>query len=346
MHPSSQLRRHLLLILRQQACLHTQIQQQRNIQIPSNAPHISKSLAIPPAYPPDVKARLDSLIPPSYLPTPSSNPPTSENPDLPNITIKHLIASGLHLGHSTDLWHPNMLPYIYGSRLGIHIINLEHTITHLRRAVHVTREIAAAGGKILFVGTRKAIHKITYDAAVSCGGFYTLSWVGGCITNRERVLRRSSNFDPDKVIQPPAVPGVDDMDVSTEGMSGVLGSKRQPVVHVPDLIICLDYPNTFWAVHEANQAHIPVVAICDTDCDPTRVQYPIAGNDDAVSSVEFVAGLLSRAASEGALMRARKSVDRFMAPKGKGSRGGRPGFVGGGGGKSGNYGRKSDAGRQ
>ncbi|TPX43878.1 hypothetical protein SeMB42_g04532 [Synchytrium endobioticum] len=321
------LRRRLLSILRQRPSF------RRTKTTTPSIPSIRTRSTPKPAeivfepYPPDVKARLEALVPPSassyrnYLAQSTIPQATQDDDAMPDsatntqITMKHLIAAGLHLGHSVSSWHSNMLPYIYGSRHGIHIINLEHTAAQLRRAMVVAREVAAEGGKILFVGTRKAIHKITYDAATLCSAFYVLHWIGGCITNRERVLRRSSGFDPDKVIQLAPVPGMEDADDGADDAGVVVGSasKKPPKVPVPDLIICLDYPNTFWAVHEANLAHVPVIAICDTDCDPTRVQYPIAANDDALTSVEFIAGVLARAASEGVAQRAKRLRKVFAA---------------------------------
>ncbi|KAI9009592.1 ribosomal protein S2, flavodoxin-like domain-containing protein [Gaertneriomyces semiglobifer] len=180
------------------------------------------------------------------------------------------MAANLHLGHAPQVWNQNMLPYIYGERNGIHIINLEHTLVMLRRAVSIVREVALRGGNIVFVGTRPAIHRVTVEAAKRANAYFVTSWIGGTITNKERVLRRSVGYDPDK-----------------------------PYVHTPDLLIILDYNNNSSAVREANQINVPVIAVCDTDCNPRRVQYPIPANDDAVTGIELIAGALSLAAREG-----------------------------------------------
>ncbi|KAJ3011035.1 37S ribosomal protein, mitochondrial [Thoreauomyces humboldtii] len=234
------------------------------------------------------------------------------------LTIRTLMAANLHLGHNRRVWNQNMLPYIYGERQGIHIINLEHTLVMLRRAINVTREVALRGGNILFVGTRTSLHRIVVEAAKRADAYYVNSWVGGTITNKERVLRRSVGYDPDKVAQTlvphdsdnatpsPRAKGrrINKQDVSASEPSSSNNNDRrprnpQPYVHTPDLLIVLDYANNAWAVREANQANIPVIALCDTDCNPRRVQYPIPANDDSLTGVELVAGALSLASREG-----------------------------------------------
>lgn len=219
-----------------------------------------------------------------------------------------------------------MLPYIYGSRGGIHIINLEHTIVALRRAVGVAREVARQGGNVVFVGSRLGLHKLTVAAvrqanwnsnggagtsmedahersSTSGGGggaFFVTRWIPGTITNRTRILRRSVNFDPDKVTQ--------DLTPTTSSDTSFLLEqqqqqqplqKKQPYVEVPDLLIILDMRNNSIAIAEARQQGVPVIAICDTDCDPRDVAYPIPANDDSIKGVELVAGLLGLAVRRG-----------------------------------------------
>ncbi|KAI8589759.1 ribosomal protein S2, flavodoxin-like domain-containing protein [Geranomyces variabilis] len=285
-------------------------------------------------------AELASLIPSvSTLGSSSSSSISqrrSPHPTRMTLTVSTLVAANLHLGHARQSWNQNMLPYIYGERQGIHIINLEHTIVMLRRAINVTREVALRGGNILFVGTRPAIHRVTVEAARHADAYFATSWVGGTITNKERVLRRSVGYDPDKVMQtltPPeetagqsgkasssrhglkaqasaAASGEEDAAAGRRGNQSRAPKNPQPYVHTPDLLIILDYANNAWAVREANQANIPVIAICDTDCNPRRVQYPIPANDDSVTGVELIARALSMASREGSMMRAERLAEK------------------------------------
>jgi small subunit ribosomal protein S2 len=162
-----------------------------------------------------------------------------------------------------------MAPFIYGERAGIHIIDLEKTVACLRQACQVALSIAATGkhgGCILFVGTGDLIRRITYECATEASQFYVNTrWIGGTLTNRAQVLRN------DKLI--------------------------------PDLMIVLDPIRNEKAILEAEEVGVPVIAICDTNCDPSRVTYPIPGNDDATASVELIARCLSLAVGEGAKQR-------------------------------------------
>ncbi|KAJ3411964.1 37S ribosomal protein, mitochondrial [Chytridiales sp. JEL 0842] len=225
-----------------------------------------------------------------------------------DITLRSLLAANLHLGHEPNAWNKSMLPYIYGTRGGLHIINLEHTLVHLRRAVNVTREVALRGGNIVFVGTKPSLHRMTVEAAKRANAYFVIDWVSGTITNKERVLRRSSRFDPDKVAQAMVMPSentenLGEVDEETAKVIQKAFSK-QPRVHVPDLLIVLDMPNNITAIREANQLNIPIISICDTDCNPRLVQYPIPANDDSLTGVELIAGVLSKASASGAAKRA------------------------------------------
>lgn len=178
------------------------------------------------------------------------------------VTIRQMMACSMHLGHAASRWNPKMAAFIYGERAGIHIINLERTLVCLRQASNVVKDIASRGGKIVFVGTSAPIQRLTYEVAQKCRQFYVNTrWVGGTVTNRRQVLRNDHLM--------------------------------------PDLLIVLDPMTNEKAVLEAHTANIPVIAICDTNSDPTRVTYPIPANDDAFSSVELIARTLSLAAEEG-----------------------------------------------
>lgn len=190
------------------------------------------------------------------------------------VTIRQMMACSMHLGHSRTKWNPKMARFIFGERAGIHIIDLEKTIVALRQACNVVKDIASKGGIIVFVGTSDNIQRLTYECAQDCQQHYVnVRWIGGTITNRRQVLR------DDKLS--------------------------------PDLIIILDPMENDKAVLEAHSCGIPTIAICDTNCDPTRITYPIPANDDAFSSVELIGRTLAQAAEEGRSVRTRplKSAD-------------------------------------
>lgn len=217
-----------------------------------------------------------------------------------NVTLQTLMTANLHLGHSTSEWNPSMLPYLYGHRQGIHIINLEHTLACLRRASKVVNQIARDGGKVLFVGTKPSLHKLVVDTAIKNNAFYCIHWIGGLITNKNRVLRRTVGYDPDKVSQSLLPQSTrDELKKDGELEEAVEFLDSQPFVHEPDLLVLLDYPNTKWAVMEANKTEIPIVAICDSNCDADAIQYPIPANDDSLTGVELIARVLGKAAKDG-----------------------------------------------
>ncbi|RKP24704.1 ribosomal protein S2, flavodoxin-like domain-containing protein [Syncephalis pseudoplumigaleata] len=198
------------------------------------------------------------------------------------LTVARLLASGLHLGHAQELWHPLNLPYIFGTRAGIHVINLEVTLTHLRRACRVMREVALDDGIILFVGTRPGLQHLPVMAARRCGGYYVAQrWVAGTITNAYKLLRRSQQ------------------------QSGQQRRRKQTPIHRPDLMVVLNPMENRIALAEAQRANIPTIGLVDTDCDPRLVTYPIPGNDDSMRAVELVAGVLSVAARSGVMARER-----------------------------------------
>ncbi|ORY39367.1 hypothetical protein BCR33DRAFT_720203 [Rhizoclosmatium globosum] len=234
--------------------------------------------------------RLLRLLPTQSLPRvvpPSSRSSSSTDHVNHALSVSGLMAANAHLGASSTRQHANMLRFVHGVRGGVSVLNLDATLAALRRACAVAAAVAPTN--IVFVGTRRAIHRIAADAALASGAAFVTKWVGGSLTNKERVLKRSVRFDPDRVTQLQT----DDKDVLD----------RQPRVKLPDLVILLDMNNNLHAVREANQLNIPIIAITDSDCDPNLVQYPIPANDDSLSSVGLIAGLLSKAISDGAAIR-------------------------------------------
>ena len=176
--------------------------------------------------------------------------------------LRQMLAAGMHMGHAPRKWHPKMRPFLFGERVGIHIMDLSKSLACLRVASSAVTDIASKGGLICFVGTREPIQRLVYETATDAGQYYVnRRWIGGTLTNRRQVLRNAHLL--------------------------------------PDMVVVLDYPNNLHALVEAEKVGIPSVAICDSDCDPTKVTYPIPANDDALSSVELVARTLGLAAKRG-----------------------------------------------
>ncbi|KAI9027615.1 ribosomal protein S2, flavodoxin-like domain-containing protein [Phycomyces nitens] len=231
---------------------------------------------------PESAPTLESLVPPSDAlkkPIRRAVYETVEPITPYNMTIAKLLAAGLHLGHSTSLWEPATLPFIFGTREGLSIINLEHTLVYLRRACNVAREIAVRGGTILFVGTRPGFQDLTINAARHCDGYHVSGkWIPGTLTNAHQVLGRHAPPDPED-------PG------------------RPPKTYKPDLIVLLNPLENKIAISEAQLHKIPIIAITDTDYDPRLVTYPIPANDDSIRGVELIAKVISSAAKDGVFRR-------------------------------------------
>ncbi|KAK9766978.1 hypothetical protein K7432_003528 [Basidiobolus ranarum] len=245
----------------------------------------------------DVKKRLAALTPEYVMIGSRKAKRTTGAPNEPpspySLTISKLLSCGLHLGHSTSLWEPKTLPFVFGTRAGISIINLEHTLTYLRRACAVVREVAYNGGIILFVGTKPEISKITIDAAKRCDAYHVSNkWVPGTITNSGTILRRHAVPDPEN-------------------------PSRPPKTFRPDLLVILNALDNPIAITEADRKNIPTIAIADSDFDPLKVTYPIPANDDSIRGVELIAGVLSMAAKEGQLKRARKLEENAQNNRGR-----------------------------
>ncbi|KAF9110148.1 37S ribosomal protein, mitochondrial [Mortierella sp. AM989] len=230
--------------------------------------------------PVDIEKRIKALMP-EFLSyggqlAPKHRSALSNNPSSNSLTIAQLLAAGLHLGHSTSLWNVASMPFVFGVREGISIINLEHTLTHLRRACTVTKGVARQGGIILFIGTRDGMSHVTINSAKSCNAYYVASkWCPGTITNAQEIVGPHTPRLPD-------------------ARAGDLAKPFRP-----DLVIVLNPIENMIAIKEATRFNIPTIAITDTDVDPRIVSYPIPANDDSVRGVELVAKVLAEAVKEG-----------------------------------------------
>jgi small subunit ribosomal protein S2 len=223
---------------------------------------------------------------------------------LPEFNMRQLLEAGVHFGHQTARWNPRMAPYIYGSRNGIHILDLTQTVPMLEEALRVVRDTVAKGGRILFVGTKRQAQKAVADAAERSAQFYmNHRWLGGTLTNWQTVSQSIARL---KQIDEAAERGFEGltkkerlgMEREQAKLQASLGGIRE-MGGVPDLLVVIDVNKEDLAILEAQKLGIPVVAVVDTNCSPKGVDFVIPGNDDAARAIQLYCDLISRAALEG-----------------------------------------------
>lgn len=208
---------------------------------------------------------LGSDIAPFYQPHRAITAPVG--PD--EITLPLLLASQSHMGHATALWHPGNQRYIHGIRAGIHIISLEATAVHLRRAAKVVEGVAYHGGTILFVGTRKGQQRAIVGAAKLAGGCHLFDrWIPGSLTNGDQILGKAE------------IKVVNERDEVIENETIRKNLEDHRAVK-PDLVVVLNPLENYICLHECGLAGVPTIGVVDTDCNPTWVTYPIPANDDS-----------------------------------------------------------------
>ncbi len=225
------------------------------------------------------------------------------------ISMKALLESGVHFGHRTNKWNPRMRPYIFTERNGIHIIDLQQTVKLLNTAYNVVRDTVANGGTVMFVGTKRQAQETIRDEAVRCGMPYvTERWLGGMITNWSTIFQRIQELERlEKMRDSGEITRLTKKEgllISREivrletRLSGVRMLKR-----TPDLLFVVDVTREATAVKEANIRNIPVIALVDTNCDPSGVDYVIPSNDDAIRAIKLLVAKIADAALEGKAMR-------------------------------------------
>jgi small subunit ribosomal protein S2 len=223
-----------------------------------------------------------------------------------NVDIKELLGAGAHFGHRTSRWHPKMAPYIHSKRQEAHIINLEKTVEALEVALPKISKLVAMGKKVLFVGTKRQRKEFVKETAESVDMPYvTVRWIGGTLTNVETVTkqikklkdleRRMASGELENRYSKLEVQRYqEEIDMLNERYGGVNEMSEQPA-----MVVVMDTIADKNAVKEANVLKIPVVAIVDTNSDPTVVKYPVPGNDDSVKSVKLFLDYFVEAVREG-----------------------------------------------
>ncbi|HLF90304.1 MAG TPA: 30S ribosomal protein S2 [Anaerolineales bacterium] len=235
------------------------------------------------------------------------------------ISMKALLESGVHFGHRTHKWNPRMKPYIFTERNGIHIINLQQTVKSLDEAYDVIRETVAAGGNVLFVGTKRQAQETVQQEAIRCGmPHVTARWLGGMLTNwrtiRERINeldrleRMRDRGDFERLTKKEGLM----LSREIEKLDTRLGGIRK-MVQLPELLFAVDVRREETAIHEANLLNIPIVAMVDTNCDPTNIDYVIPSNDDAIRAIKLIVGKIAEAVMEGRGLRKEEDLEAEAA---------------------------------
>ena len=222
-----------------------------------------------------------------------------------NITMKALLEAGVHFGHQTRRWNPKMAKFIFGVRNKIHIVDLQKTLKELKKNYRVVRDFVSEGKSIIFVGTKKQAQLTIKEEALRCGAYFVSErWLGGTLTNFETLKKSIARY---KEIEK----------MKEDGVFKLLSKKEQSQIerertkleksleglknmsNLPGLMFVVDSHEEATAILEARKLKIPIVAVCDTNCDPDLVDYPIPGNDDAIRAVKLFCSIIADAVLEG-----------------------------------------------
>ena len=221
------------------------------------------------------------------------------------VSMKQLLEAGVHFGHQTRRWNPKMAPYIFTERNGIYIIDLQKTVRKLDEAYSFVRDVAANGGEILFVGTKKQAADSIKEEADRCGMHYVNArWLGGMLTNFKTIQKRIERLaqlrkmEEDGTFELLPKKEVVKLKLEIEKLEKFIGGIKK-MKALPAALFIVDPKKEKIAVSEARKLHIPIVAIVDTNCDPDEVDYVIPGNDDAIRAVKLIAGAMANAVLEG-----------------------------------------------
>ena len=219
--------------------------------------------------------------------------------------MKELLECGVHFGHQTRRWNPKMAEYIFAERNGIYIIDLQKTLRMLETAVDFVQDVAAKGGTILFVGTKRQSQEAVRAEAVRCSMYHVNHrWLGGMLTNFQTIRRSINRLDKLDADETNGVfeqmPKKEVISLRREkgkldnNLSGIREMKK-----IPEVLVVTDTRKEHTAIAEANKLNIPIIAIVDTNCDPDPIDLPVPGNDDAIRSIRLICSVLAEAVIEG-----------------------------------------------
>ena len=223
---------------------------------------------------------------------------------MPDVSLRQLLEAGVHFGHHTRRWNPRMAPYIFGIRNQVHILDLQQTVPMLDRALRAVRDVTAAGGRVLFVGTKRAASEYVAESAKRCGQYYVNHrWLGGMLTNWKTITGSIKRLRQIEEMLGGDVQGLTKKEVlditrDQEKLERALGGIKD-MGGLPDILFIIDTNKEKLAVEEANKLGIPVIAVLDSNSDPEGVTYPIPGNDDAIRAITMYCDLVAGAVLDG-----------------------------------------------
>ena len=226
----------------------------------------------------------------------------------PTFTMRQLLEAGVHFGHTTRRWNPKMSPYIFGTRNGVHIIDLEQTVPLLHQALVTVREVVAGGGRVLFVGTKRQASDIIMDSAKRCGQYYVNHrWLGGMLTNWKTIsnsIKRLRELDVQlgdenaEEITGLTKKELLNLNRERDKLERALGGIKD-MGDLPNILVVVDTNKEHIAVAEAKKLGIPVIGVIDSNSDPDGITYPVPGNDDAFRAISTYCNLMADAVLDG-----------------------------------------------
>ena len=224
---------------------------------------------------------------------------------LPEFTMRQLLEAGVHFGHQKHRWNPRMGRYIFGARNGIHILDLQQTVPLLRNAMQAVRDVAANGGRVLYVGTKRQASEAVAEAARISGQYYVNHrWLGGMMTNWRTI---SNSIKRLKVVDEQLASGDSSgltkkellqLTRERDKLERALGGIKE-MGGLPDIIVCIDTNKEELAIQEAVKLGIPVIGVIDSNSSPAGITYPIPGNDDALRAITLYCDLIARSVLDG-----------------------------------------------
>ena len=224
---------------------------------------------------------------------------------LPSFTMRQLLEAGVHFGHNTRRWNPKMSPFLFGTRNGIHIIDLQQTVPLLHRAMAAIRQVVASGGRVLFVGTKRQATLKIAESSKRCGQYYVNHrWLGGMLTNWQTIsksIKQLKNLE--EQFASDTMQGLTKKELlglqrERDKLDRALGGIKD-MGGLPDIIVVIDTNKEDIAIKEANKLGIPVVGVIDSNSSPKGIDYPIPGNDDAIRAINLYCDLMAESVLDG-----------------------------------------------